>query len=1093
MKRLFLASFLFLVLIAGIVFALDPAIQWSNPLNSTPQAYNPTTYSNFFIIWMPNASETVSSVQIEGNWSTTNKNITILPNASGTAYCSGGANCSFAVDNDEITYYYLNSSTPTSSCAEAPCQYASSDHPAVLFDNISLKGVDSVTQIEVYSNIQSFDNMVETLYCDDGDGTYGRSAQFWNGNCINPVSGKILCAHVPNECYQGKTTVRIALRAFASTGIANISWWNATIFGKINSTNNTMIQNARQDILYTEKTGRNLNYTNTSSVNLVQKNVYYFYANAYCLNEEKPHNCYGSQNDTTKYWRAWFENSTPFNYSYYNTTTDDIDMSDFITSVNFSLNVSGHLNVSGQNYFYLIPNVSFWDSRSTCVQPACDYWYPQAAQIYLYNYTSSKYELKYQKINLQQVIQGEDRCFEVAQPIKIYPENLQGTFVNVSFNMSQDGDVSAGSVLGSWQLQHCGGYDFYPNLTAGSQWNNVVTAMLDFKWNFTNQEVMNNYTYSDILPAGSFYWKSYANTTNGANVSSSNNFLISKNNTSPNLTVTMPTSIDISETPNKWILYQANFITGHEYDKMIDGNPNTYSGIGIHGTGPRGDLDVGVVIPNYSALYLKGVRFGVLDYDTQTWSYMLIPAECLVTNETRIETYVGWSDTPGTTYFLCRPNFGDNTTATYPNGTSVPSYYMGNGYGGIGSQIVHVAEIKVLWNELIVPNGTASIASCSYNTVGLPSSYLYRNDSSATVENNIISILPAGIWNYVCNGTNQNYTSSVSQNLLIVPVANITTTTITTPSVYPSTSQTININANNWFGSGINNVTAEIVDSTGIVQAIANLSIASGNSSNATWSITFNPSFCGGTYHLSRVNATDSYGFITSSTPSALNTQFTVSCSYSPGGGGSSGGGGSNTPVCGNHICEYGENAQNCFIDCSTNTTFTVTPSTYLREPAQPDEIINCFGETYCSLTVSNPSNVQALVSISLANVKNTKGVDFGKWAKLFINGKEYDNYDLTLAPKSQSVIYVKTTIPDNTLTDTYQFNILFMSGQYTKAIPFIVDVGTSNWLGTIINTLAIGFTLPNGISLSVGNILFIVVIIILSMFYLGVFRRIFK
>jgi len=157
----------------------------------------------------------------------------------------------------------------------------------------------------------------------------------------------------------------------------------------------------------------------------------------------------------------------------------------------------------------------------------------------------------------------------------------------------------------------------------------------------------------------------------------------------------------------------------------------------------------------------------------------------------------------------------------------------------------------------------------------------------------------------------------------------------------------------------------------------------------------------------------------------------------SPSGGG--GGGGTPSPVCGNGICETGEDEYNCPEDClpktGENTTYIVSPDSVTRFVKENKEYTQDF-------IIYNPNPQKLAIKVAVKCVKSDGEYDPScKWTKIIVDDKEYDEYTFILpegnekSPSTTKFI-VKMTTPEDIPIRNYRTNIVFRDG-VTRVVNF--------------------------------------------------------
>ena len=162
-------------------------------------------------------------------------------------------------------------------------------------------------------------------------------------------------------------------------------------------------------------------------------------------------------------------------------------------------------------------------------------------------------------------------------------------------------------------------------------------------------------------------------------------------------------------------------------------------------------------------------------------------------------------------------------------------------------------------------------------------------------------------------------------------------------------------------------------------------------------------------------------------------------------GGGGMGGGFDKIPkpVCGDGICSYGENADNCILDCK-NLDFDLNIDGYTKF-ATPGTDVKCWfvGGDWCEIYILNNNSYELVINVSVAQNYD----DSYKWAYLSndFNKTKEKSILVRVAPKSKSEkpIYVFTSIPQNQPHKTYRYDIYFDSGKSRIVFPIVMLVGS--------------------------------------------------
>ncbi|NCN87262.1 hypothetical protein GW932_05500, partial [archaeon] len=148
-------------------------------------------------------------------------------------------------------------------------------------------------------------------------------------------------------------------------------------------------------------------------------------------------------------------------------------------------------------------------------------------------------------------------------------------------------------------------------------------------------------------------------------------------------------------------------------------------------------------------------------------------------------------------------------------------------------------------------------------------------------------------------------------------------------------------------------------------------------------------------------------------------------------------------PVCGDGICSYGENADNCILDCK-NLDFDLNIDGYTKF-ATPGTDVKCWfvGGDWCEIYILNNNSYELVINVSVAQNYD----DSYKWAYLSndFNKTKEKSILVRVAPKSKSEkpIYVFTSIPQNQPHKTYRYDIYFDSGKSRIVFPIVMLVGS--------------------------------------------------
>lgn len=172
----------------------------------------------------------------------------------------------------------------------------------------------------------------------------------------------------------------------------------------------------------------------------------------------------------------------------------------------------------------------------------------------------------------------------------------------------------------------------------------------------------------------------------------------------------------------------------------------------------------------------------------------------------------------------------------------------------------------------------------------------------------------------------------------------------------------------------------------------------------------------------------------------------------SPPGGGGGGGGGGEQPlaICGNGVCEIGENQFGCPSDCA-NQSFRVTPPYVERFFSQ--------GEVYTrDFVIQNTFNNVINVDVSIID----DGDHSSNWASLSLsqNGSFARTVSVAVpAGVSQSVtgnspIYIRIYVPADVAAQQYHFTLQFNNGQRTVSVPVRLDVGSGGFFQQLLDMI---------------------------------------
>ena len=107
----------------------------------------------------------------------------------------------------------------------------------------------------------------------------------------------------------------------------------------------------------------------------------------------------------------------------------------------------------------------------------------------------------------------------------------------------------------------------------------------------------------------------------------------------------------------------------------------------------------------------------------------------------------------------------------------------------------------------------------------------------------------------------------------------------------------------------------------------------------------------------------DNHGYIGHQVNSTNNGTVTSSGTLPPSGGGGGGGGGAFVSVCQNLICELGETAESCPVDCAA-IPFRVLQDLYFQQ-VRPGDTLECGEFSLCpALRIQNPNSTDISVAV---------------------------------------------------------------------------------------------------------------------------------
>jgi hypothetical protein len=302
------------------------------------------------------------------------------------------------------------------------------------------------------------------------------------------------------------------------------------------------------------------------------------------------------------------------------------------------------------------------------------------------------------------------------------------------------------------------------------------------------------YNYSAILPAGTYYWKSYANDTSGnRNVSSNWTFTIAKADPSSSLVLYLQSALN-----NATITYgtqsNATGISSVSQDltfnlyrngsSVASGSPATELatlGAGyyvyVYNTTGGTNYTSGSTISRYLTInaandFVNLTLNSAQNNVTITYGANLNASSAstsgtdqIYRNGTNVTSEKNTNVVLGAGYYQYKANTTGTTNYT-TNGTGVTYYVTVNQVTPTCALSFNPASPITYGTQLNVS------CSCTNGTVA----QLYRNGTNITTEINTNVTLSAGTYNYTCNTTgNTNYTSAAnSSNYLVNKAATLT-------------------------------------------------------------------------------------------------------------------------------------------------------------------------------------------------------------------------------------------------------------------------------------------------------------------------------
>lgn len=343
--------------------------------------------------------------------------------------------------------------------------------------------------------------------------------------------------------------------------------------------------------------------------------------------------------------------------------------------------------------------------------------------------------------------------------------NLVGTYSPATpsyFNITWADDFGVSSVW--FESNYSGSPDNYTmNLIAGNSTDGI-------------------YNYSDVLPAGSYYWKSHANDTSDQwNSTDQLNFFIAKaltyvnlslNGAENNLTITYPQTITA--------IYSTNVLTATMYRNGTDVSSENNTPITLG----AGYYNYTVINPG-NANYTSSSKtfFATVNQATSTCSLVITPpnsqtypgqvnASCSCTNpEASAVLYRNGTDVTGTENNQLTTLAAGNY-AYVCNTSSTQNYTSASDSATYTINQAATALTLTASPDWTVLNNTETNITCSSNNNEVNFS-LYRNntfiDSSIGGQISDIQNLSLGTYAYICNNSaTQNYTADSESNTLTV-------------------------------------------------------------------------------------------------------------------------------------------------------------------------------------------------------------------------------------------------------------------------------------------------------------------------------------
>ena len=343
--------------------------------------------------------------------------------------------------------------------------------------------------------------------------------------------------------------------------------------------------------------------------------------------------------------------------------------------------------------------------------------------------------------------------------------------------------------------------------------NNNVTILYQgngassYLWLYNEYITYDSYNYSTVLPAGTFYWKSYANNTNGDwNVSDTWNFTINQASNKAMMFLKNNTAAYQDQNMKAWVGEQTN-VTASITIGTVSLQRN---GTNITGASDVSRLSAGVY--NYTLSSAGNQNYSgnsttfylTVDNAPISWSgnASSIPSIYDPTNASVFN--ITWTPAAGVTidsrqiegnWSGSAVNYTLPVSGTYsdilPAGPFYWKSFANNTYNEQNASdkweftINKAAPICTLTTSSNITYGTASTVNCS--CVNAPTSaQLYRN-ATLLASNSVSEILPVGTWLYDCNvSSNANYSaaSSATGVLNIQQAPNLMAITINNGTAY---------------------------------------------------------------------------------------------------------------------------------------------------------------------------------------------------------------------------------------------------------------------------------------------------------------------